>query len=82
MQSSLDFTRPRPGDLFKPGSQSYRIYCRLLIGPVTNREIVEEMKIYNSTGRCSDIRKALKPHLMDIEAKRVRDGLFIYELRG
>ena len=81
-QTALDFTRPRPDDLFTPGSQSYRIYCRLLTGPVTNSDIVRDMNIFNSTGRISDIRKALKPHLMDIEAKRVRDGLFVYNLRG
>jgi hypothetical protein len=38
------------------------------------------MKIYNSTGRCSDLRKALKPHLMDIKARRIHDGLFEYKL--
>ena len=81
-QTALEFTRPRPGDLFTPGSQCFRLYQRLLEGPTTNREIVEGMKIYNSTGRAADVRKALRPHLMDVEAKRVRDGLFIYNLRG
>jgi hypothetical protein len=82
MQSELAFDRPRPGDLFTPGSQNYRLYERLLKGPTTNHEIVRDMGIYNSTGRCSDLRKALKPHLMDVEAKRVRNGLFIYHLKG
>jgi len=81
-QTALDFTRPRPGDLFTPGSQNYRLYERLLMGPTSNSFIVRDMLIFNSTGRISDIRKALKPHLMDVEAKRVRDGLFVYELKG
>jgi hypothetical protein len=81
-QTALEFTRPRPDDLFTPGSQSFRIYERLLQRPVSNSEIVREMDVFNSTGRISDIRKALKPHLMDVEAKRVRDGLFVYELKG
>jgi hypothetical protein len=79
-QTALMFDRPRPGDLFKPGSQSYRIYQRLLDGPLTNREIVEGMKIYNSTGRCSDLRKALKPYLLDVKATRIHDGLFEYSI--
>lgn len=80
-QAELSFDRPRPGDLFTAGSQSYRIFERLLQGPVSNSEIVRDMGVFNSTGRISDIRKALKPHLMNVEAKRIRDGLFVYELR-
>jgi hypothetical protein len=79
-QTQLAFDKPRPDDLFKQGSQSCRIYERLLCGPVTNREIVEGMKIYNSTGRAADIRKALKPYLLDIKARRIHDGLFEYKL--
>ena len=81
-QTALEYTRPRPDDLFTPGSQCFRLYDRLLKGPVTNSEIVRDMGIFNSTGRASDLRKALKPHLMDVEAKRVRDGLFVYHLKG
>jgi hypothetical protein len=79
-QTALMFDVPRPGDLFTAGSQNYRIYERLLEGPLTNREIVEGMKIYNSTGRAADIRKALKPYLLDVKATRIHDGLFEYKL--
>ena len=79
-QIILPFDKPNATDLFKPGSQAHRIYKRLLQGPVSNREIVEGMKIYNSTGRCSDIRKALKPYLMDVKAVRIKEGLFQYHL--
>jgi hypothetical protein len=82
MQTELMFSMPRPGDLFTAGSQNYRLYERLLMGSVTNAEIVRDMGIFNSTGRASDIRKVLRPHLMDIKATRIHDGLFEYTLKG
>jgi hypothetical protein len=86
-QTALDFTapdRPRPSDLFRAGTQCFMIYERLLQqGKITNIEIVYELRIPNSTGRISDLRDALKPHLMTVsDAKRTDDGKFEYELRG
>jgi hypothetical protein len=82
-QTQLSFRqRPAPGKLFTPGTQNYRLYERLLQGEVTNAEIVREMNIFNSTGRADDVRKALKPYLMDIEAKRIERGLWSYRLKG
>jgi len=80
-QLALDFDRPRPGDLFKPGSQCFRLYERLLEGPTDNGEMLFKLRIGNHTGRLSNIRAALKPYLLNVEAKRVRDGLFVYSLR-
>jgi len=40
------------------------------------------MRIANSTGRASDVRKALRPYLMDVEARRIEKGLWQYRLRG
>jgi len=74
--------RPRPDALFRQGTQNERLYRRLLEGPVTNAEIVREMGIFNSTGRASDVREALKPYLMDVEARRIDKGLWQYRLRG
>jgi len=74
--------RPRPDDLFTPGTQNERLYRRLLEGPVTNAEIVRKMGIFNSTGRLSEIREALKRYLMDVEARRIYKGLWQYRLRG
>lgn len=79
IQAALNFSRPDPDHLFKPGSQNHRIYCRLLCGPVTNSEIVREMNVFNSTGRCADIRKALRPYLLDVSARRI--GLRRHALR-
>jgi len=77
-------TRPSTKELgFKRGSQNYRIYNQLLCRPITNTEIVHDMRILNSTGRIADIRSKLKPYLVDIEAKRLFDtGVFTYKLKG
>ena len=68
-QQRLPLERPRPEKLFRPGSQNDKLYRRLLEGPVTNSEIIEKLKIYNSTGRASDIRKKLRPYLLDIKTE-------------
>ena len=82
-QTALNF-RPSPSSLFRPGSQNFRVYERLLAGPVSNVEIVKGMDILNSTGRASDVRKALKPYLMDVEATPdpMRTGVWVYKLVG
>jgi hypothetical protein len=82
MQQILFNQRPAPAKLFKQGTQSYLLYERLLRGEVTNAEIVRQMGIFNSTGRISDIRAAIKPYLLDIEASRINKGLFSYKLKG
>ena len=81
-QKELFRQRPAPDKLFNPGTQSYRLYEKLLQGEVTNSEIVRQMGIFNSTGRISDIRQTLKPYLMGIEATRINKGLFSYRLKG
>jgi len=85
--TQLDLTfnsKPNPRDLFKPGSQNYYLYQRLLNGPVSNIEIVRDMCIMNSTGRISDLRQKLKPYLLDIQAQQIPDGngKWLYSLRG
>jgi hypothetical protein len=84
MTQTTLFSRPSPSALFRAGSQNFRVYERLLAGPVSNVEIVKGMEIFNSTGRASDIRKALKPYLMDVEAKPdpMRTGVWVYKLVG
>jgi len=84
IQAALSFDRPRPENLFRQGSQNYRIYSRLLGGPVTNGEIIYGMRIANSTGRVDEIRKKLRPYLMDIKAQPVpgTEGQWLYKLAG
>ena len=76
------FHRPRPDELFTPGTQNWRLYWRLLQGPVSNVEIVHDYNILNSTGRISEVRGKLREYLMDIRAERVGNGIFVYSLRG
>jgi hypothetical protein len=80
MQRSLFVEPPKPSEIFKPGTQNHRLYERLLQGPVTNAEIVREMNVFNSTGRCSDLRQALKPYLISVEARKINKGLWEYRL--
>lgn len=83
-QTTLDFSnKPTPSDLgLKPGSQKHRIYERLLQGPITNGEIIYQLRVANSTGRCSELREMLRPYLIDLECKRVEGSEFEYRLRG
>ena len=69
MTQTTLFSRPSPSDLFRAGSQNFRVYERLLIGPVDNGELPRTMRINKYTSRISDIRRALRPHLMDVQAE-------------
>jgi hypothetical protein len=80
-QTFMSFERPKPDKLFKEGSQNHRLYTRLLKYPVSNREIVYGLKIANSTRRISEIRQALRPHLIDIKSTRIPGTHeFVYKL--
>jgi hypothetical protein len=84
-QVMLPLDRPTPEQLgFKPDSQNWSVYKRLLCGPLSNGEIIYEMRIANSTGRVSDVRKALRPYLMDVraEADPVDRSRVVYRLAG
>jgi len=83
-QTALCFSRrPTAKELgLRPGSQTCRLYERLLEGAVTNAEIVRAMGIFNSTGRVSDLRERLRPFLMDVYSRPVKVGLWEYQLRG
>jgi hypothetical protein len=74
--------RPEPSDLFSYGTQNRKLYEALCAGPVTNEQIVSDLRILKYTSRISDLREALRPHLMDIEATRLNHGLFEYSLKG
>ena len=83
-QLDLSFTRPKPEDLFKPGSQNCRLLGKLFDGPITNDQIVRELHILKYTGRISELREAVRRYLMDIEAHRIpgTSGCWRYHLRG
>ena len=81
-QVGFNLSYPLASALFAYDTQCRRLYERLLEGPVTNAEIVRGLGIFNSTGRVSDLRKALLPYGVDVVAKRIQRGLFEYRLQG
>jgi hypothetical protein len=82
-QTKLNLTYPLPSDLFKRGSQNYRLYERMLAAPITNEEIADKegLHIRSHTRRISDLREKLKPRSFDVKAERVSNtGLYSYRL--
>jgi hypothetical protein len=75
-QAEMNFSLPRPVDLFKPGTQDYRLYERLLAAPITNAQIIDELRIFSYTRRLSDLREKG----INVKATRVRESLFKYEI--
>jgi len=84
MQTSIfdkRYTADPLGDMentFKHGSQCWRIVdlWRASRGTITNRQIVLELNIFNSTGRLSDCSKAGYHY----EAQRINGGLWQFKL--
>ena len=80
-QTYMSFERPKPDELFKEGCQNHRLYTRLLKCPVSKGEIIYDLKITNSTKRLSEIRRALRPYLVDIKSTRMPGtDEFVYKL--
>lgn len=70
---------------FKYNSQNFRVLERVKKGPVTNVEVVHDMKILNSTGRFSDCRKYVRGFGCDIKSipdEPGKGGIFTYKLIG
>jgi hypothetical protein len=81
-QAALNFNPPpMPGELFKYGSQQYRIYEKLVSGGATSVEI-QEIGCLSHTRRISDIREKLKPYLLDVKAERKQGSVYFYHLKG
>lgn len=76
-QPTLNFDpAPRPGELFPTDCQDRRLYERLLIAPITNAEMRDELRLLSYTRRLSTLReKGLK-----IKKEYIRDGIFQYSL--
>lgn len=74
-----------PPNHYVPGSQCWRIYRKLaMYGRVTNRDIrygLSGAEVFNTTGRCSDIRKFLKPYGIALHSERLRGSLWEYQVR-
>jgi len=70
-----------PQNPFSYQSQAWRLYERLKVGPVTNTEIIYEMRIPNSTGRASDVRDFLAKEGYELVCGPAANGQGIYEYR-
>lgn len=80
--TQTDLLNPHPDALFARGSQNWRIYDKMREwGAILNSEIAQ-MGCLSHTRRISDIREALKPFAKDVEAHRVRRGLWKYKIKG
>jgi hypothetical protein len=72
---------PKPGELFKHGTQLYQIYEKLLSGGITSPEIRNISGSLSHTRRISDIRTKLHPRGWDVESKRLHGNVFINKLK-
>jgi len=71
-QLDFVFAPPKADELFKFGSQNYRVYEKLFYGGTTTGDLLE-MKPHVAcyTHRISDIREKLKPYDYDVVCKPV-----------
>jgi hypothetical protein len=60
--------------------QAQRLYERLLIAPITNAAIRDELRLLSYTRRLSDIRQIL-PNNKKIEKKWLGNGIFEYFIK-
>jgi len=77
-QTTMDL---KPHNPFQKGSQTYRLLEWLLNRPIYNIEIAHDLKIMNTTGRVSDLRRKG----FDVRSKPVVEGgsgLWMYWLNN
>jgi hypothetical protein len=71
-QTTLDFAAP------KLAPQSQRLYERLLLKPITNHEMRDELKLLSYTRRIFEVRKAIGP---EKTIRKMHMGKGVYEYR-
>lgn len=81
MQASINFNPiPRPEEIFPAQNQDRRLYERMLLGPVSNAQMRDELRLLSYTRRLSDIREKLFPHGFTIRKEYQGNGVFVYSL--
>jgi hypothetical protein len=70
-QTTLIFDRP------KLSPQCQKLYDRLQVGPITNAEIRDELRLLEYRRRFSDLREKG----IETEKKYKGDGIYIYSLK-
>ncbi|MCE5211879.1 MAG: hypothetical protein LLG40_10030 [Deltaproteobacteria bacterium] len=76
-QPALNFTAPKPGELFDFQTQNYKIYDLLYHGGADAIEVTKASGSLTHSCRISDIREALAPHGWTVMSKRLQ-GKRIY----
>jgi hypothetical protein len=75
---------PVASDYFRWGTQSRKLYDRLVCGPVTDAEIVRQLKIHKYNTKISEIRSRIAGTGVTVKAKPIdgrRRGRLIWEFR-
>jgi hypothetical protein len=72
---------PEASRYFRWGTQSRRLYERLMCGPATAAEIVRELHIYNYHGVIADVRSALEGTGVTIKARPINGRRNLWEYR-
>ena len=81
MQASINFNPiPRPEEIFPAQNQDRRLYERMLLGPVSNAQMRDELRLLSYTRRLSDIREKITPHGLTIRKEHQGNGVFVYSL--
>ena len=81
-QPELDFRPlPRPEEIFPTDCQDRRLFERMILGPVSNAQMRDELRLLSYTRRLSDIREKLYPHGLTIKKEHHGNGVFVYSLK-
>jgi len=82
-QEELQFDAPRlprPEEIFPTHCQDRRLLERLILGPVSNAQMRDELRLLSYTRRLSDLREKLSPHGLQIRKQHEGNGVFVYSL--
>jgi hypothetical protein len=72
---------PKPETLFPWGTQPRRLYEALATcGEISNAQITRDLHILAYSGVIATVRKALRPHSLDIAKRRYPGGVWTYRL--
>lgn len=76
-QPTLDFSRPAFPPQLTP--QSQRLLARLMIAPITNAEMRDDLRLLSYTRRLYEVKRAVGPDRTIIK-KHIGNGIFEYRL--
>lgn len=76
-QPTFDFSRPASPPQLTP--QSQRLLARLMIAPITNAEMRDDLRLLSYTRRLYEVKRAVAPY-RTIAKKHLGHGIFEYRL--